>query len=485
LDCPFKSLRPSQRGVSVRSHKHWFAVLGGSAPLANQASGRSRERYRRAALSALTAFGARAVGLLTTLVSVPIVLHHVGAVQFGLWVAITSLMMILSFTDLGLGNGLINAVAEANGREDRSSARAYVSNALALLICVAICAAIAFVFVGHAVPWGRFFNVSTSRATHDAATSIAVLFACLVVGLPLGLVQRIQLGYQEAFWSNLWAALGSVLSLGAIVAAVHLDAGLPWLVAATAGVPLIPALLNGVILFGRQRPWLRPRLRDVRAAMCGRLLKTGLAFFVLQLSIAVAYQSDALIVSHVLGAAEVPQYAVPMRAFLVLQVGLVLILSPLWPAYGESIARGDIAWAERTLRRSLALCAAIGVPASVVLALLARPVIHLWVGSAVHPSILLIVGLAAWTVVASFSSGLAMFLNGADLVGVQALLAAAMAAANLVLSVVLTRGIGVSGVVYGSLIAQVAFVLIPLSLLASRLLARLRTRPPVPAPVGV
>jgi O-antigen/teichoic acid export membrane protein len=170
-----------------------------------------------------------------------------------------------------------------------------------------------------------------------------------------------------------------------------------------------------------------------------------------------------------------------MRLFIVLQVGLALAVGPLWPAYGESLARGDVAWVERTLRRSLAFCLVMSVPASVVLALFARPLIRLWVGEAVDPSLLLLIGLAAWTVVASFSSVLAMFLNGADLVGVQAVLAGVMAIANVVLSVVLTRAIGVSGVIWGSLIAQVVFVFLPLALLSSRLLARLRSRSVVPA----
>jgi O-antigen/teichoic acid export membrane protein len=442
---------------------------------------RSHERYRRAALTALTAFGARSVGLATMLVSVPLVLSHVGAEQFGLWVAITSLITLLSFTDLGLGNGLINAIAEANGRDDRSTARVYVSNALVLVMCIALFVGAAFVAVRHAVPWASLFNVSTPSAAHEVTRSVDVLIACLVIGLPLGLIQRVQLGYQEGFWSNLWAASGSILALGSIVLAIHLHAGLPWLVAATAGAPLIASLVNGLVLFGRQRSWLRPRLSDVRAAICKRLLTIGVAFFVLQAAAAIAYQSDALIVSRVLGAAEVPQYAVPMRLFIVLQVGLALAVGPLWPAYGESLARGDVAWVERTLRRSLAFGLVMSVPASVVLALFARPLIRLWVGEAVDPSLLLLIGLAAWTVVASLSSVLAMFLNGADLVGVQAVLAGVMAIANVVLSVVLARAIGVSGVIWGSLIAQVVFVLLPLALLSSRLLARLRSRSVVPA----
>ena len=94
---------------------------------------------------------------------------------------------------------------------------------------------------------------------------------------------------------------------------------------------------------------------------------------------------------------------------------------------------------------------------------------------------LLLVGLGIWTVIASFSSCLSMFLNGANLVGIQALLGLFMAAANLVLSVVLTRAIGVSGVVWGSVISQIAFVLLPLGLVSSRLLALLRSRTDIPA----
>jgi O-antigen/teichoic acid export membrane protein len=210
--------------------------------------------------------------------------------------------------------------------------------------------------------------------------------------------------------------------------------------------------------------------------MCKRLLKIGAAFFVLQAAAAIAYQSDVLIVSRVLGAAEVPEYAVPMRLFLVLQVGLALAVGPFWPAYGESIARGDIAWAERALRRSLAVNLAISVPVSALLVVLAPHLIHLWVGDTVQPSLLLLLGLGGWTVVATFSTGVAMFLNGANLVGIQALLAAVMAVANVVLSIFLTSTIGVSGVVWGSLVAQLAFVLIPLTFVASRLLAHLRTR---------
>jgi O-antigen/teichoic acid export membrane protein len=408
------------------------------------------------------------------LISVPLVLGHLGAERFGLWITITSLILILSFTDLGLGNGLINAIAEADGRDDRESARVYVSNAFFLLAGIAVVVIVVFVVVAPHISWAGLFNISSAAAAREAPSATYALFACLAVGIPLGIVQRVQLGYQEAFWSSACSTAGSVCALGGIIAGVSLNAGLAWFVVAAAGGPLLASSINALLLFGRQRRWLMPRLRDIRLATCKYLLRIGVAFFVLQAAGAVAYQSDALIVSRVLGAGEVPQYAVPMRLFIVLQVGLALMVGPLWPAYGESIARGDVAWAERALRRSLLFSLAVSVPACAILVVVARPLIRVWVGDSVQPSFLLLAGLAAWTVIASVSSSLAMFLNGANLVGVQAGLAALMAVVNVILSVVLTGAIGVSGVVWGSLIAQVTFVLIPLALVASRLLDRLR-----------
>jgi O-antigen/teichoic acid export membrane protein len=67
----------------------------------------------------------------------------------------------------------------------------------------------------------------------------------------------------------------------------------------------------------------------------------------------------------------------------------------------------------------------------------------------------------------------AMLFNGANVVGFQAVCATLMAIANVAISILLVQRIGVSGAVYGSLIAQVIFVLIPGLWYMRRLLRRL------------
>src|SRR3954453_4967920 len=204
-------------------------------------SARSHDRYRRIALSAVSAIGARLFGAVAVLVSVPLVLDELGAERFGLWITMTSLVLILSFTDLGLGNGLINAIARANGRDDREAARACVSKPFFLLTAVAILVLVGFVVVAPHISWASLFNVSSPAAARDAGPAMYALFACLAVGIPLGIVQRVQIGYQEGFRASGWSAAGSVIALALIVVGVHLNAGLTWFVAAAVGGPLVAA----------------------------------------------------------------------------------------------------------------------------------------------------------------------------------------------------------------------------------------------------
>jgi len=51
-------------------------------------------------------------------VTVPLTLNYLGSEHYGLWMTISSVSVMLGFADLGIGNGVLNAVADAYGRDD-------------------------------------------------------------------------------------------------------------------------------------------------------------------------------------------------------------------------------------------------------------------------------------------------------------------------------------------------------------------------------
>jgi O-antigen/teichoic acid export membrane protein len=437
------------------------------------AAGRGSERYRRATLTTLTALGARGVSVVTVLVSVPLTVHYLGSERYGLWITLSSIAAVLGFADLGIGNGLVNAIAGAHGRDDPELAKRYVSSAFFVLVLVVAALGVLFVPLYAAIPWPSAFNVSSHRAVAEAGPATAVFVGCMLVGVPLELVNRVQAGYQEGFMSNVWIGLGGVLGLAGVLVAIQLKLGLPWLVGAMTGGPVIAAALNSLFFFGRQRPSLRPHIRDAHWHAARGILGIGSLFLILQLASAAAYQLDSVIVAQVLGPRQVTQFAVPMRLFMLAPLLLTLVVTPLWPAYGEAVVRGDGKWLTRTLRNTVALSVAVSLAVSVVLVVFGRPLVHAWVGSTVTPSLLLLSALGVWAVISSVNGPLAVFLNGVNALRFQAVCAVVMVVANVALSIALTEHIGVSGVIWGSVIAQVMFVLVPIAIFLRRTLPTL------------
>lgn len=445
---------PLRRGASL------IALLRAPADLSTEA-GRGRDRQRRVALSALASIAARAITITASLVTVPLTLRYLGAERYGIWMVVSSFSMALAFADMGLGNGLVNEIASAHGRDDRAAIRRLVSSGYAALAAVAALLLLAFAIAYPFVPWQRLFNASSARAVAEAGPTLAVWVVCFALAVPLTLVQKVQVALQQGFYASLWQCAGSLVGVAALVAVIARGGGLPYLVAALVGGPLVAAVVNSAWFYARQGRDIAPSPRLVSLGAMRGAATLGAKFFVLQAIGAVAFGLDATIVAQVAGAEAVAGYAVPERMFSVVSLLLTMMLQPLWPAYGEAIARGHHAWVRRTLIRSLVLA---GVGAAVVSGLLvvAGPtLLHLWVGDAVHAPFVLLIGLAAWRVAEALGTTFAAYFNGVGALGFQIAVSLASATAMIAAKIALVRAIGAAGIPWGAVAPYLLLSLIP------------------------
>lgn len=433
----------------------------------------SLERYRRVTLGAAAGVVGRVVSLLTVFVSIPLVLDELGPQQFGIWATLASFSVLLNFADLGISNGLVNMLVQADVDGDRQSAARHVTSAVALLTSVAAFLGVVFASFYAVVDWTEVYNSGSSVDADVAAQATAIFAGCFLSLLPLGLFQRIHLGYQEGLLSYVWAAAGSVVGLAGVIVAGFADASLPWFVAASTGGPVIAASLNGVVLLGRSRPWLRPRPSLVTRRSLRTLAGTGAAFFVIQSASAVAYFSGPIIVAQVEGAGSVADFAVPMRVFAFLPVLISIALTAAWPVLRSAVLKGDVGWARRALKRATWL--GLSLSALPVLGLVAfgNEALRLWTGGEVGASTLILVSFGAWSLLSAIVWPLWMILVAADALRFQAAVSVLMAVASVSLSVVLTQRMGVAGVVIGTTVAQLVFFVVPSAFYVPRLLRRL------------
>lgn len=440
----------------------------------------SRERYRRATLGAVTGVVARVVSLLTVVVSIPLVLAELGSQHFGIWATLASFTVLLNFADLGVGNGLVNMLVRADGEGDHRRAAEHVASALALVTTAAALLGILFASVYAVVDWAAFYNTGASRDAEVAARATAVFAGCFLALLPLGLFQRIHLGYQEATMTYAWVAAGSVLGLVGVLAASLADASLPWFVAATTGGPVVAGFLNGIVLLGSSRPWLRPRPSLISRDSLRDLASTGGAFFVIQSSSAIAYYSGPIIVAQLKGAGAVEDYAVPMRLFAFLPVLLSIAMTATWPTLRSAVLKGDIGWVRRVLKRATWLGLSLLALPTLGLVVFGDGALRLWTDDEVGASTLVLVSFGAWSLLNAFVWPLWTIMVATEALRVQATMSLLMAVASVALAVELTQSIGIAGVVIGVTLAQLVFFVVPSSFYTSRLLRRLE-RPKIPS----
>lgn len=432
--------------------------------------GRSSERYRRIAWSTVVGMAGRLFGIAVTLVTIPLLLGYLGRERFGLWLTLTSIIAMLGPLDLGIGNGLTTLISASHGRDDRNEIKVLVSTGVAISIGVAFVLCLVIVLIYPVVAWPALANVESPIAVAEAGPAAVALAFCFALGIPLGLVSRIHQGFQEGYVASAWLLAGNALALVLLIIAIQSGAGLAILVLAIAGGPLVAAAMNGVVLFMRQRPWVRPALAHVQRQRARILLGTGTLFVVLQLSLVVGYQSDNVLIAQILGVEAVPEYAVPMKLFMLAPTVLSFALAPLWPAYSEAIARRDGPWVGRTLRRSILLALAVNVPVAFFLLIAAPAILNAWVGDGFNPSPILLISLATWAILNSLNGPLSMLLVGSNAIRFAAGTSVLMAVANITISIVLIGTLGVVGAIIGSITAQVAFILIPWGVYARRLL---------------
>lgn len=245
--------------------------------------GRYQERHRRILLTAASSGLAKMIAMVTVLATVPITLNYLGTERFGLWMTITSGITMLGFADLGIGNGLMNAVAEAHGKDDQVTGQQYIVSAGVILCAIAVLILVVFFLVYPYVFWPNLFNIESPLAVAESGPAVAALFVCFALNIPATVVQRVQMGLQMGLAANLWQSGGSLLTLFAVLVVTYLQGGLPWLVGAVGGAPLLILILNFVFFLKKQNaPNLKLSFFEWNKAK--HLIGTGSLFFLLQIS---------------------------------------------------------------------------------------------------------------------------------------------------------------------------------------------------------
>jgi O-antigen/teichoic acid export membrane protein len=421
---------------------------------------RGTERSRRAAYSAGCSFAARALLVASTLISIPLTFNYLGVERFSLWMVLSSIMTMLTFADLGIGNGMVNAFSQAVARGDRVAAARCMASGFFLLIGVSALLCIAFCIAYPLTEWAAVFNLKDAKAIEEVRPAVLALFGFFVLMLPLVTANKARFALQEDYVNSAWEVVASAIGLCGLLLVVWMKGGVPWLVLAISASRIGAGIGNWIHL-ARSRPSLVPRWHLADFSVMRDLIRVGAMFFVLSLTANLVVSCDNYIALYKLGAEPAATFAIAAKLYGLITLAASMVLTPLWPAYGEAVARGDLTWLRHTLRRSVVMMATTTPVLAGLLFLSANIVVEYWTGQDLVLSTALLLSFSLWVPLLSIGMAISIFLNGALLIGPQLLIATSFTVISLAAKIVLVPRFGIAGLVWMSIPVYVITTLLP------------------------
>jgi O-antigen/teichoic acid export membrane protein len=377
--------------------------------MSQQAMDMTAPRVRRATpfLSGLVAGFGRFAQIGCTMLTIPVVASALPSEEFGVWIAITSLMVFTNVVDLGVGAGLVNRLAAALAVSNAEAARREVSTAYLILSASgAFLIALALATFGW-MPVSDLLNVKGATFAADATIAIFATTGCLAILSPLGLIGPIRLAHNESHIQNFCDAATAVATVFIILIGHIFGMGLVGMVLAVVFIPVIGQTINSILFYWGARADLLPQLHAFDLSSARELLKSGLLFMTIIVSTILCLRMDAFITLKVAGPGAAAQIGIIAKLLTSLQSVIELIVLPYWPLYAASLERGNLSEVRRILRKSTAAALLLSFPGAVAIILFGDAIVRLWLGDGamtIPQSIYLPVGL--WLLVFAAGAGL-------------------------------------------------------------------------------
>ena len=415
---------------------------------------RGKDRLWRAGLTGMASTLSKGLTIATGLVSVPLTINYLGQDRYGIWLTINSLLNWLAVSNLGLGgNALINGLSEASGKEDWERARELVATAFWSLSGIAVLLLLIYVLVFPFVSWRVVFNASDTLSASELHWAISLSYICFVLLFPINITDAVYASFQKGYIGNVWGIVGNLASLVALIIVTRIKGGLPLLVVALFGIRIIISLVNLWYLFSYQYPQLMPVPKAVTRRSFSQLSALGVRYLIAQLAGIGMFQSQPMIISHLLGPAQVGVFNIAQRLLSLPLTIIQMFVFPLMSAYGEANARGDRHWMRHTLKIST-IAAIIGAFClTVPLVLWTGNIVQGLVGEKMVPGRGLVVMLSLYGIVAAAVTPASVMLYGLGRAGKQAIYSCINSLLTVGLGIWLTTTHGLSGTAAAMLVA--------------------------------
>lgn len=377
----------------------------------------------------------------------PFILHHLGDDAFGLWVLIFSLTGYYGIFDFGIRSSLIRYVSKFQATGDKEQLARLINTSLFSYSCLGAVLMVPTIIGSFYVD--RLFHIPPAFL-RDARILFFMVGASLALGFPLGISGGILEGLQRFYLLN-WTNMVSLLIRATlIVLALHHGYGLLTVALITVSLPLITSAVRAGLA---QRILVIPYgWKYVDRESMRQVANYGSVTFMIIVAARLRFKTDAVIIGSMLSAAAITHFSIGAR--LVDYAGEVVssLAQIFTPMSSQFHATGDYDRLRKIFIAGNRACAFVMFPITVSLIVMGKSVIEAWMGPRYVSSYVILLILLIPSTLYNVQTTSNRILFGMSQHRSLAIIVLIEGVANVVLSVLLVRPLGIVGDALGTAI---------------------------------
>jgi O-antigen/teichoic acid export membrane protein len=404
-------------------------------------------------------FSNASVGLVAQIFSVisqfsiiRISIDHLGPNDFGIWMAINSVVAILMVSDFGLAGAMLRLTAHRKGGDGQYDVYALGLAAVRFLAVIGVTILAVALAISASPSFYSQMGIDRYQESEDALNAFRALMAFFAVNLVAQVSIPLRLGMQKGHVNGLFQILGHLCNLIFVVVATQFGANLAWLASAAVAGSTTSNLLNLITLLLSSKEINKNSSIPVSLKS---VMNSSAPFFLLGLIGVLSYNVDNLVIARYLSLSDVSQNSIAQRIFNIPVFFVSLFYIGLWAGYSDAELSDDYNWIKKTYITSILIAVPLTAAAGIGLYVFFDFAALFITNGKVHFNNYLLLCFCLWLPVTVMSGATASLMNGLHMLRPQVLVSLLALAINLSLSIFLVNRIGVSGPIFATFLSMI------------------------------
>jgi O-antigen/teichoic acid export membrane protein len=395
------------------------------------------------------------LAIAATFITLPFVISMLGDEGYGTWVLISSLTGYLGLLAVGVPMASVKYLSEFRAKRDTEELNRIVDTAVGFYLMMGVAALVvglgffvAFEY-GYAIP-----EILRSDARLAFLITLVASALSFIVLLPGG----IMIAYEDFVHRNVLIVTAIALRLALILVVLPLEPSLSSLAAIQVAYLVFDFTATFFVMKRRYRE-IRFGVRDFNWPTLRKIFAFSVFVLLTAVSSRIAYETDAIVISAILGVRQAAYYSVPSSLALYVVDGIRGISGVVMPAVARLSVEGDREELRIFFLKWSKIALSVTLVVGTYLILFGPAFIGYWIDTTYQEKAgqVLIIMMLAHLIYLPARGVATPLLNGLDAPHVPAYGMLVCALTNLGLSIALAKPLGLEGVAIGTALPNAVY----------------------------